>query len=293
MSALRQHAELPSVITNQYIHDLYRFFKLNQRRHEFRDIFKEEIALHRIPALKEILCKPELLVAVADFHFRKEHPAEALELYKELIDLNHADADTFQKAGYCLQKEKRYKEAISAYLKADILKPDHVWTIRHLATCYRQTRDFASALEYYKKAEAIQPENHNILFYIGSCLAELERYEEALQYFFKLDFIESDCIKAWRAIGWCSFVNGKYEQAMKYYEKVIASKPTATDYLNAYHVAWTHKNLQQAVEYYSKSATAYGDNTAFIEWFEKDVPLLVRQGIAEEEIPLMLDLATQ
>ena len=197
-SALRQYAERPDVISNQYVHDLYRFFKLSQRRHEFRDIFKEEIALHRIPALKDILCKPELLITIADFHFRKEHPAEALELYKELIALNHANADIFQKAGYCLQKEKRYKEAIDAYLKADVLKPDHVWTIRHLATCYRQIRDFASALEYYKKVEAIQPESHNVLFYAGSCLAELERYEEALQYFFKLDFIESNCIKAWQ-----------------------------------------------------------------------------------------------
>ena len=220
-SGLRQYAQRPDVISNQYIHDLYRFFKLSQRRHEFRDIFKEEIALHRIPALKDILRKPELLVTIADFHFRKEHPAEALGIYQEVIDMNYADADIFQKTGYCLQKEKRYKEAISAYRKADVLKPDHIWTIRHLATCYRQLRDFASALEYYRKVEAMQPENRNVTFFIGSCLAEQERYEEALQCFFKLDLMENDCIKAWRAIGWCSFVSGKSEQAMRYYEKVL------------------------------------------------------------------------
>ena len=71
--------------------------------------------------------------------------------------MNHADAEIFQKTGYCLQKEKRYKEAIESYRKADVLKPDHVWTIRHLATCHRQLRDFATALEYYRKAEAMQP----------------------------------------------------------------------------------------------------------------------------------------
>lgn len=289
-SALRQYAERPDVISNQYVHDLYRFFKLSQRRHEFRDIFKEEIALHRIPALKDILCKPELLITIADFHFRKEHPAEALELYKELIALNHANADIFQKAGYCLQKEKRYKEAIDAYLKADVLKPDHVWTIRHLATCYRQIRDFASALEYYKKVEAIQPESHNVLFYAGSCLAELERYEEALQYFFKLDFIESNCIKAWRAIGWCSFVNGKYEQAMKYYEKILTSKPLAADYLNAGHVAWRTGKIEKAAELYSKAALEYGGQEIFREMFGKDKETLVRQGISEKDIPLMMDL---
>ena len=100
-----------------------------------------------------------------------------------------------EKTGYCLQKEKRYKEAIEAYRKADVLKPDHVWTIRHLATCHRQLRDFATALEYYRKAEAMQPENRNLPFLIGSCLAEQERYEEALQ-----------CSLSW--ISWKTTVSG-------------------------------------------------------------------------------------
>ena len=289
-SNLQQYAQRPEVQSNQYIHDLYRFFKLSQRRSEFRDIFKEEIILHRISALKEILWKPELLLAVADFHFRKQHYAQSLEIYQILIDLNQADADLFQKAGYCLQKEKRYKEAIDAYCKSDLLKPDHVWTIRHLATCYRQMRDFTSALEYYKKVEAIQPQNRTILFYAGSCLAELERYEEALQYFFKLDFMDANSIKTWRAIGWCSYVSGKYEQAMKYYEKILESKPLATDYLNAGHVAWGLGNLEKAVELYSQAASESSNRETFLEMFSKDKETLIKQGIEEKEIPLMLDL---
>ena len=289
-SGLRQYAQRPDVISNQYIHDLYRFFKLSQRRHEFRDIFKEEIALHRIPALKDILRKLELLVTIADFHFRKEHPAEALGIYQEVIDMNYADADIFQKTGYCLQKEKRYKEAISAYRKADVLKPDHIWTIRHLATCYRQLRDFASALEYYRKVEAMQPENRNVTFFIGSCLAEQERYEEALQCFFKLDLMENDCIKAWRAIGWCSFVSGKSEQAMRYYEKVLALKPIATDYLNAGHVALRLGNMEKAAELYGKAASESGNRETFLDMFDKDKETLIKLGIDENDIPLIRDL---
>ena len=289
-SGLRQYAQRPDVISNQYIHDLYRFFKLSQRRHEFRDIFKEKIALHRIPALKDILRKPELLVTIADFHFRKEHPAEALGIYQEVIDMNYADADIFQKTGYCLQKEKRYKEAISAYRKADVLKPDHIWTIRHLATCYRQLRDFASALEYYRKVEAMQPENRNVTFFIGSCLAEQERYEEALQCFFKLDLMENDCIKAWRAIGWCSFVSGKSEQAMRYYEKVLALKPIATDYLNAGHVALRLGNMEKVAELYEKAASESGNRETFLDMFDKDKETFIKLGIDENDIPLIRDL---
>ena len=289
-SSLKQYAERPEVISNQYIHDLYRFFKLSQRRFEFHNFFQEEIALHRIPVLKSILQTPELLTEAANFLFQKEHPAEALELYRLLIDMKQANADIFQKTGFCLQKEKLYTEAIKAYQKADVLKPDNLWTLRHLATCYRQMKDFDTALDYYKRVDAIQPENHNVLFYTGSCLAEQERYDEAMQYFFKLDFLENDCIKAWRGIGWCSFVCGKHEQAMKYYEKVLSKKPLAIDYLNAGHTAWVLGNTERVVDLYNKAAMKSESKDAFLDIFSKDRKSLIKQGIAEEDIPLMLDL---
>ena len=203
--------------------------------------------------------------------------------------MNHADAEVVQKTGYCLQKEKRYKEAIEAYRKADVLKPDHVWTIRHLATCHRQLRDFATALEYYRKAEAMQPENRNLPFLIGSCLAEQERYEEALQCFFKLDFMENDCIKAWRAIGWCSFVSGKFEQAMRYYNKILALKPLSTDYLNAGHAALLLGNMEKAAELYGKATSESGNRETFLEMFDKDKEMLIKLGVDENDIPLIRD----
>lgn len=278
------------VISNQYIHDLYRFFKLSQRREEFRNIFKEEIALHRNPVLKDFFSTPALLAGIADFHFTKEHPVEALEIYQLLIVRQQANADIFQKTGFCLQKEKRYEEAIDAYLKADMLKPEHLWTLRHLATCYRQMKDFDAALKYYQRVEGIQPENRNILFYIGSCLAELKQYDEALQYFFKLDFLENNCIKAWRGIGWCSFVTGKHEQAMKYYDRILSGKPYATDYLNAGHVAWVLKHIEKAAKLYGKAMAESGSKDTFLSTFEKDREILLKQGISEEDIPLMLDI---
>lgn len=287
----QKYATRPEVISNQYIHDLYRFFKLNRLRNEIYNVFEEEeTALHRIPALADILCRPELLKEVADFHFNKEHHAEALEIYQTLVANHQADANIFQKAGFCLQKEKRYKEAIEAYRKADALKPDHVWTIRHLATCHRLSRDFATALDYYKRVEAMQPENSRVIFFIGTCLAEEERYDEALQYFFKLDFMETNCIKAWRAIGWCSFASGKYAQAMKYYEKVMDNAPVAADYLNAGHVAWVMKDLEKTAKLYGKAVTTSGSKTAFLEMFEKDRETLLKKGIDEKDIPLVLDL---
>lgn len=294
ISGFKQYAEKPEVISNQYIHNLYRFFKLYPRRRELHDIFKDSLSLHRTPLLANLLNTPEALKTVADFHFHKGHPTEAIELYDKLTQTNQSDAETFQKIGYCYQKEKDYSNAINAYLKADVLKPDHVWTIRHLATCYRQIHNFEKALEYYNKAEAIQPDNHTILFNIGSCLAELNRHDEALQYFFRLDLLENDSIKIWRAIAWCSFVCGKTEQANKYYNKILnSSTPLATDYLNAGHVAWKTGNIAQAATLYGKALHNSESRTAFIELFMKDKDILCKMGINAEALPLMADLAEE
>ena len=151
-------------------------------------------------------------------------------------------------------------------------------------------KNFDAALEYYHRVEAIQPENRNVLFYTGSCLAEQKRYDEALQYFFKLDFLENDCTKAWRGIGWCSFVSGKHEQAMKYYDKILAGKPLATDYLNAGHVAWVLGSIEKAAGLYGKAMAESGSKDAFLEIFDRDRKSLLKQGIAEEDVPLMLDM---
>ena len=287
---LLAYANRPEVISNLYIHDLYRFCKLYPRRKEFRDFFREEIVLHNIPVLQDILHKAEYMKGVADFLFRKQRYSEALEIYNDLTVANQADANIFQKTGYCQQKEKRYQQAINAYRKADLLKPDHLWTLRHLATCYRHTHDYTTALEYYRKAQAIEPDNTSITYYTAICLVNLEQYDEALNLFFKLDFMEENCLKAWRAIGWCSFVCGKTEQAMRYYDRLLEHTPTATDYLNAGHVAFVLRDLSRAVELYGKAQTIAGSHRAFLEMFDKDHDILLKQGIRPEELPLISDM---
>ena len=291
--SLKQYAERPEVVCNQYIHDLYRFFKLCFLRKDFHDVFQDPIALYALPILKGIADKPELLTDIANFHFRKEHYSEALSLYRRLAEEGRTtDATLFQKTGFCLQKGRKYEEAIEAYHKADILKPDHIWTLRHLATCYRQTHDFRQALIHYKKVESIQPEDTGILFYAGSCHAELEEYKEALQYFFKMDFLDNHSIKAWRGIAWCSFMDGKYEQAERYCTKLTQDKQaSAADWLNAGHVAWIRGELKLAAERYGKAIALCESKTLFLELFDRDRDTLVRHGIREEDMPLMLDIA--
>lgn len=286
---LQKHAARPEVISNQYVHDLYRFFRLNRRRAEFRDPFSGTIRPYDCPVLRTLLGTDEQMKQVADFLFQKERRAEALPIYRELLSRMPDDADLFQKTGFCLQKEKRYGEAIEAYRMADVLKPDHVWTIRHLATCHRLSHQYEKALEYYRHAEQIQPDNANVLYHSGTCLAALGRYEEALQHFFRLDLQEEHCTRAWRSIAWCSLLSGRWPQAAKYYGRIPEEERCADDDLNAGHTAWVSGDLPAAVEHYRKAAARYGSQAKFRQAFDRDRAVLAGLGIAEEDIPLMED----
>ena len=285
--AFAQHAD---TISNQYIHDLYRFFRIHPRRHEFKDPFMESLNLQHCVTLKDTVSDTSNQLTLAGYFFHKNYLIEAWLLYEDIVKDKKGDAEIYQKMGYCMQKNKGYEKAIEAYLQSDILKPDSIWTNRHLAMCYRQLNQLDKALLYYQKVEAAQPDNLNVLTQIGHCLVGLKRYDEALNYFFKVDYIDSELPKIWRAIAWCSFVIGKHEQAMKYYHKLLEKETQLLDYLNAGHVAWSLGQLEKAVKMYATSLAMSDNQESFLELFNKDKEDLIKQGIKEDDIPLMLDL---
>ena len=167
---IRQHAARPEIISNQYIHDLYRFFKLFRRKNEFKDPFREDMNPYHNPILRTLMTTAEDIQPIADYFFQNNYLEEALELYREQASVE-GTPDIYQKIGYCLQKGKRYREAIESYQTADALYPNQAWTLRHLGTCHRMLKDYSAALEYYQKADALQPDNYHILFHIGTSLA--------------------------------------------------------------------------------------------------------------------------
>lgn len=277
-------------ISRQYIHDLYRFFKLWMRRNEEIDIFDNSCELWCCQDIRKAILQPEELKKLADYVFQNNYINEAYELYNKLLENNKINPELWQKAGYTCQKKKDYRKALQFYEQADLLAPDTLWTIRHLAQCYHKLDMPEKALEYYKKVEAIQPDNLNLSLQIGQCLVALKRYDEALAYFFKVEYLDKKPDNARRAIGWCSFVTGKYEEAKKYYDRLLQSPaPKMQDWMNAGHVYQKLGNTEQAVKYYSKAQDMCENRDKFIDLYLEDKPYLLEQGFTEEDLYILLD----
>ena len=279
-------------LARQYAQDLYRFFNLFSRRHEFHNPFDDNLNLLTGSALSPLLQTEESQQAIASWLLGKGYYDETVTAYRLMESTAHpysTDYRFYQQMGYALQHTQSYKDALEAYRRSDILQSDNSWTLRHSAQCLRILGEPQEAIKLLLQAEKNNADNLSLQIQIGDCLVDLKRYDEALTRFFKVDYLKPDYPKAWRAIAWCAFLAGRTEKAIEYYDKLLKAKPTGTDCLNAGHAYFVDGDIQHAVALYRQSRKALGAEQ-FEKEFAKDQPLLIERGIAEMDIPLLLDL---
>ena len=279
-------------LVGNYIQDLYRFFKLYAKRHDFQDIFASDASYHRfheLPELHPFFVDGGSLPHIAEFYLQKGYYDDALFILKGLPKETDESSVLFQKIGYCHQMMNRLPSALEAYEHAEILNPNSKWLHKHMASCYRSLKQPDKALSHYLRYETMSPDKPNIALSIGHCYLELKNYTEALKFYFKVDYMKPSA-KVWRAIAWCYFLDKRFDQACNYYEKILENDPQANDFLNAGHTHWAMKNIIQAQKCYMKNIElSEEDFSSFEKLFKQDKADLVSAGIDTEALPLMLD----
>lgn len=281
-----------NAIMTQYIQDLYRFFKLYPYKNEFQDIFKVEISFSRLYFYHTFFEREGFTERLAAFYFDKGHYSEAIEVYKYVVDKGGPKSEYFEKIGYSNQQIGRFKTAIEFYKKAELFDADRLWILKKLGWCCLKIKDFENALKYFKDAGTLQPDDLNIQAQIGHCLLKLNNFDEALQHYSKVRYFQSDNLKVLRPIAYCQFVLGKLDNAAEAYEEILSKSdvPAPYDLMNYGHVLFCLGRRKEALDYYKKSRSSKLFTTEmFMEAFEEDFSHLLKNGVKEEELPLLLD----
>ena len=288
--ALLEPGRKAEFISNQYVQDLYRFYKLFPRKADFEDVFGWRLDFHNRQVLGEVFKEDrKMLRNIAEYYFAREYFTEASGIFSYLAE-EEKSGEMYQKIGWCHQKTGDYETALDAYLKAELYGANNLWNLKKIALCYHNLKKPAKAIEYYHAAEKLDPENLSIQINIGHCLLELYRYEDALKCYFKVEYLAPGNKKVWRPIGWCSFLIGKKEQAGKYFLKLMDDEPNKHDFISMGHVQWSLGKRKSALENYQKSISNNGfSEEEFMNIFEEDLPHLLDQGIDKDDIPIMLD----
>lgn len=277
------------VISNQYIQDLYRFFKLYPYKNNFFDIFKLRLNFYDKKSIAPLISDHKSMLQIANYCFDKNFFAEALGIYRKLIADGSFESDLWQKVGYCKQMLDDLSGALEAFLQAELLSPDNPWIIKRIAQVYRSLKDPQHALEYYQRAAQLNPNNLNIELNIGHCYLDLGEYDKALNSYFKIEVLDSKSSKAWRPIAWTAFLLRKFDLAQQYYQQILADKPNVHDYLNAGHVELCLNRKKSALDCYLKAAYKTTDFNQFVSLFEEDAKELIAANIDISFFPILLD----
>ena len=278
------------IISNQYIQDLYRFFKLNPHKNNFFDIFKLKLNFHDKKSIAPLISDTDSLKKIALYCFEKNYFKEALSIFDLLIAKSVDSGDIWQKIGYCKQMLDDYDGALDAYLHADLITPNNSWILRRIAHIYRSIKKPESAIEYYQKTLTLTPDNLSLELNIGHCYLELNEYEKALNSYFKVELLDTkNGSKALRPIAWTAFLLHKFELSQKYYKRILENKPTIHDYLNVGHLELCSGQMNKAIEYYKQAAFKEEDFSQFISLFEMDKDVLISFGVKTILFPFIYD----
>lgn len=276
-------------VYTQYLQDLYRFFKLHPWKDEIDDVFAIDFDFEHSNLFNALIRDRNILRNIGEFYFEKEHYEKAIRVFRQLCSTDES-AELHEKTGFSYQKLGDFERAIEHYHKAELFDKEKPWLIKKIAFCSRKTGDTDTAIKYYERAEKLDPDNLLIQSSLGHSMMDKGDFEEALKYYFKVEYHQPDNHKVHRPIAWCSFVLGKLDQAEKYLWKVIEKEGNRNDFLNVGHVLWCRGNRKEAIANYRKSIEKSGRD---FDWFgsvmEEDSEHLLKHGIKELDVPLMID----
>lgn len=277
---------------DNYMHNLYRFFKVSPMKKNFHDVFTDPLITISTKSVVELLCPTTTLFAFGEYLRKNAFFSFAENLYDVLLSMDlepYKRGLAFSNRAFARQMMGRYDQALNDYHQAEFFLSDEDWLKGQIAKCYRQLGQYDKALPYYEELEMKDAENLKTIYFKACCLGEVGRIDEALKLFFKLEFLKSS-VKIWRHIAIYSLRSGKLEQSTRYYEKVLQDKPEAEDFLHYGHLLWIKGDLQVALEHYRSAYRQYNDEQAFFDAFAKDSSILKKSGVNEDDISLMLDM---
>jgi tetratricopeptide (TPR) repeat protein len=275
----------------QYIQDLYRFFRLFPNKNEFQDPFALPVNPGRLDFYTHHFERKSFLEKAARFLFDNGHYHDAIELYRYFTEKENPTGEYFEKIAFAFQKLGNFRDAVSYYKKAELFDTNRYWILKKLGWCHLKLSEPAQAVVYFKEAALLQPEDLALQAQIGQCYLALGQHEEALEHFSRVWYFQPENMKALRPVAYCHFILGRLEEADGFYDEILQSgSPSPYDYMNTGHVLLCRGQRRKALETYGKCFTGNQMTAAaFQEAFREDAPFLLKNGVKEEELPLILD----
>ena len=202
---------IDDIVTNNYQgNDLYSYLKnqADKKPQDFRSQYEYAYQMHKAgklePAIEyykralqvndksvdSYINLSQIYLSKNDIKSAREYIEKGLKISpneKTLLSFKDnvikADSTELYNKGVKLFHEKKYKEALEAYLQIPFETPE---LNEAIASCYIELEDYNSAISKYKKILEKDDKNTNVMYQIASSYLELGKTEEAKVYLNKI-----------------------------------------------------------------------------------------------------------
>ena len=290
LKALKAGTEYEDELT-RYFRDLYRFHKLFPKRGEFFDPFAEALDFTAIPVVSDIMEPADYIAPLAEFYFKRGYYSEALPLLQTVARSSSASPHVWEKIGFCLEKSPAgNREAIEAYMKAQLFNPESRWIARRLGMCYRREADYRNALEYLDMARPADGAfERNLSLLIADTMMEAGKWEDALKELYRVDYETPDDPDVIRRMARCAFRSkelGKAESLIKLIPDISLSEE---DHRLMGHIAFLRNDIAEATKLYRLTVRPNDEKRLWKSQILSDLDILLSLGASRSDLMLLLE----
>jgi len=143
------------------------------------------------------------------------------------------EAMAYLSQGYDHYEAGRHEDAIIAYKKAIVLKPDLAlahclmpWAYDAMASKYCKLKQYDKAIGVYKEYIAIKPDDGAAYYHMGDVYREWKKFPEAIGVYEEYIAIKPDDSAAYYRMGDVYREWKKFPEAIAAFKRCIAIKPT-------------------------------------------------------------------
>jgi tetratricopeptide (TPR) repeat protein len=178
---------------------------------------------------------------------------EAINVYRECIELEPENVLAHCYLGESLEKLERYREAIDWYEKAGSIDPSFSESWYGIAVCYLFLKLYSDALFYAKKAISLDKENPDLWFTLGNIHTHLGEYKDAAGAYLKVTEFDPYDDEAWINLAHLEFSRGNTEKAAGILEGSYSHTFDVPN-INFHLAAYNHLmgDAEQAMKFFEK-----------------------------------------
>lgn len=236
---------------------------------------------------------PGLRERLADVYLRTDDKEKAAEQLRVLAQRQPTNPLPHYYLGILALEARQYDDAVSAFNRVLILRPDNEAIHHDLALAHISHNQPAEALLVLDKARTKFRASFRLEFFSAVAMSMLKRYEESIRHFVAAEVIAGATAPE-QLTYLFYFQSGvalerakRFDDAAVQFEKAVELKPDFGEALNYLGYMWAERgtNLERARELIQRAVDLEPDNGAFLDslaW------VLHQLGRSEEALPLQL-----